>query len=99
MNRNYGFNSLRDGKVNPFLKCAINVVNCLPKDADGNRMCVAWLKSRMMFCPWGNATFRVQARPDYVDVQQQVLCKASAGATRLDDETVFVVPCKEASVE
>lgn len=98
-NRNYGFQSLKKGEVNEFLGVAINVVNCLPKDEQGNRMCVAWLKSRMLFCPWKDATFRVQARPDYVDVQEQVLLKASAGATRLDDTTVFVIPCKEAAME
>lgn len=97
-NRNYGFQSLKSGEVNEFLGVAINVVNCLPKDTLGLRQCVAWLKSRMLFCPWKDATFRVQARPDYVDVQEQILLKASAGATRLDDETVFVLPCKEATV-
>lgn len=98
-NRNYGFESLKKGEVNEFLGVAINVVNCLPKDEQGNRMCVAWLKSRMLFCPWNNGQFRITPRNDYVDVQQQVLVKASAGATRLDDDSVFVLPCKEADID
>lgn len=96
-NRDYGFTSLTTGEVNKFLKCTFFVTNMLPVDAEGNRLCVAWLKSRVKFGPWKEATFRIEPRPEYVDVREQITVKAAMGATRLDNKTVFVLPCKEAT--
>ena len=96
-NRDYGFASLTTGEVNKFLKCTFFVTNMLPVDADGNRLCAAWLKSRVKFGVWKDASFRIEPRPEYVDVREQITVKAAMGATRLDNKTVFVLPCKEAT--
>lgn len=94
-NKNYGFNCLTNGKVNDILGVKFLVTNMLPLDANGNRMCVAWLKSRIEFGVWRDATFRIEARPEYIGVREQILVKASCGATRKDEDMVFLMPCKE----
>ncbi|WP_423232525.1 phage capsid protein [Akkermansia sp. JRP_AM1] len=48
-NRNYGFSSLTNGEVNEFLKVKFLVTNMLPIDEQGNRLCCAWLRSRVKF--------------------------------------------------
>lgn len=95
-NRNYGFSSLTNGEVNEFLKVKFLVTNMLPIDEQGNRLCCAWLRSRVKFGVWRDAQFRVEARSEYVDVREQITVKAALGATRLDNKTVFLLPCKEA---
>ena len=97
MNKNYGFQSLTNGEVNQFLGVKFLITNMLPVDAEGNRMCVAWLKSRVKFGTWKDATFRVDPRNEYIGVREQVLIKAACGATRLDNENVFLMPCKESA--
>lgn len=94
-NRNYGFSCLTNGKVNDFLQVKFLITNMLPTDEDGNRLCCAWLKSRIKFGPWKEAQFRIEARSEYVDVREQITVKAALGATRLDNKTVFLMPCKE----
>lgn len=94
-NRDYGFTSLTTGEINKFLKCTFFVTNMLPVDENGNRLCVAWLKSRVKFGLWKDASFRIEPRPEYVDVREQITVKAAIGATRLDNKTVFALPCKE----
>jgi hypothetical protein len=59
-------------------------------------MCVAWLKSRVEFGVWKDAQFRIEARPEYIGVREQILVKASSGCSRLDKDTFFLMPCKEA---
>jgi hypothetical protein len=95
-NKNYGFSSLVNGEVNAFLGVKFLITNMLPLDADGNRMCVAWLKSRVEFGVWKDAQFRIEARPEYIGVREQILVKASSGCSRLDKDTFFLMPCKEA---
>ncbi len=94
-NRNYGFQSLTNGEVNAFLGVKFLVTNMLPLDEDGNRMCVAWLKSRVEFGVWKDAQFRIEPRPEYIGVREQILVKAASGATRKDKEMFFLMPCKE----
>lgn len=96
-NRNYGFSSLTNGEVNDFLGVKFLITNMLPLDETGSRLCVAWLKSRVKFGIWKNAAFRIEARSEYVDVQEQITIKAALGATRLDNKTVFLMPCREAA--
>lgn len=96
--RDYGFQCLKDGKVNEFLQCKILITNALPADEKGLRLCVGWLKSRLVFAPWNNGECRVAPREDYTNVRAQVTFQASCGATRLDDDTLFVIPCKEPDV-
>lgn len=48
------------------------------------------------FGVWRDTQFRVEARSEYVDVREQITVKAALGATRLDNKTVFLMPCKEA---
>ncbi|MEG0587636.1 MAG: phage capsid protein [Akkermansia sp.] len=95
-NRNYGFSSLTNGEVNSFLGVKFLVTNMLPLDASGNRLCVAWLKSRIEFGVWKDAQFRIDPRNEYVGVREQILVKAASGATRKDKDMVFLMPCKEA---
>lgn len=87
--------SLTNGEVNAFLGVKFLVTNMLPLDADGNRMCVAWLKSRVEFGVWKDAQFRIEPRPEYIGVREQILVKAASGATRKDKDMVFLMPCKE----
>lgn len=94
-NRNYGFQSLTNGEVNAFLGVKFLVTNMLPLDAEGNRMCVAWLKSRVEFGVWKDGQFRIESRPEYIGVREQILVKAASGATRKDKDMVFLMPCKE----
>ncbi len=78
-NRNYGFSSLTNGEVNEFLKVKFFVTNMLPIDEQGNRLCCAWLRSRVKFGVWRDAQFRVEARSEYVDVREQITVKAGPG--------------------
>jgi len=94
-NLDYGFHCLTDGKVNSFMHCKFVVTNMLPLDANGHRQCVAWLKSKMKFGVWQNATFRKEARTEYIGVREQLTIKASCGATRLDPKAFFLMPCAE----
>ena len=65
-NRNYGFSSLTNGEVNEFLKVKFLVTNMLPIDEQGNRLCCAWLRSRVKFGVWR-------------DVREQITVKAGPG--------------------
>lgn len=94
-NRNYGFASLTNGEVNDFLGVKFLVTNMLPADDQANRLCCAWLRSRIKFGPWKEAQFRIEARSEFVDVREQITVKAALGASRLDNKTVFLMPCKE----
>jgi len=96
-NLDYGFNCLTDGRVNNFMHCKFIVTNMLPLDENGHRQCVAWLKSKVKFGVWQDATFRKEARTEYTGVQEQFTVKASCGATRLDSSAVFLMPCAEHS--
>lgn len=97
--RDYGFQSLVKGEVNEFLGVKFLVTNMLPLDKEGNRMCVAWLKSRVKFGIWRDAEFRIAPREELVGLREQVMLKASSGATRMDKDTVFLMPCKEAGIQ
>lgn len=94
-NKNYGFASLTNGEINDFLGVKFLVTNMLPSDEEGNRLCCAWLRSRIKFGIWRDGEFRVESRSEYVDVREQITVKAALGATRLDNKTVFLMPCKE----
>ena len=94
-NKDYGFTSLTTGEVNKFLKCTFLVTNMLPTDAEGNRLCAAWLKSRVKFGLWRDAQFRIEPCYQYIDIQELITVKYAMGASRLDNKTSFVLPCKE----
>lgn len=94
MNKNYGFQSLVHGKVNPIIGINFLVTNMLPNDDDGNRICPVWLKSKVVLGAWENPKFRIDVRQDFVDViQVGVTC--AYGSTRKDDESFVKVLCKE----
>lgn len=95
--RDYGFSSLTNGQVNDFLGVKFLITNMLPLDEAGNRLCVAWLKTRVKFGIWKEAAFRIEPRSEYIDVREQITVKAALGATRLDNKMAFLMPCKEAA--
>lgn len=93
-NKDYGFNSLKDGKVNDMLGITFMFTNMLPYDASGNRICPMWLKSKAVMGVWENPAFRVDKRTDYIDlVQVGVTC--AYGSTRRDEESFVQVLCSE----
>lgn len=95
--RDYGFSSLTNGQVNDFLGVKFLITNMLPMDEEGNRLCVAWLKTRVKFGVWRDVAFRIEPRSEYIDVREQITVKAALGATRLDNKMTFLLPCKEAA--
>ncbi|MEG0836812.1 MAG: phage capsid protein [Akkermansia sp.] len=86
---------LAENLSGPFLGVKFLVTNMLPLDTSGNRLCVAWLKSRIEFSVWKDAQFRIDPRNEYVGVREQILVQDASGATRKDKDMVFLMPCKE----
>ncbi len=95
-NKNYGFSVLQHGKVNPMLGINFLVTDMLPLDANGNRICPMWLKSKVALGVWENPSFRIDRRDDYVDLLQ-VGVTCAYGATRKDEESFVKVLCSESA--
>lgn len=94
-NKNYGFNCLENGIINKFLGINFLITNILPKNADGARICPMWVKSRIKFGLWRDASVKISGRTDYKDIETQVSLNCAYGATRIDEESCVQILCKE----
>lgn len=95
-NKDYGFSVLEHGKVNSMLGINFLVTNMLPLDANGNRICPMWLKSKVVLGAWEEPKFRIDTRQDYIDaVQVGVTC--AYGASRKGEKEFVQVLCKSAA--
>lgn len=93
-NGQYGFQALTHGKINQMLGVNFLVTNMLPVDADGNRICPMWLKSRVILGVWENPQFRIDKLESYHDaVQVGVSC--AFGACRKGEKEFVKILCSE----
>lgn len=107
LNKDYGFSQLGEAGeacYNSFTNITFIVTNMLPtmdtEDKSGSpvtgaRMCCAWLRNRVGFGVWQGAEFTLKDVNDKVDVDNYLRCRGKAGCSRMDEDTVFVLPCKE----
>ncbi|MCF1458764.1 MAG: phage capsid protein [Shewanella sp.] len=86
--------ALVQGKVNTFMGFEFIHTELLPTDENGHRRCLSWAKSGMHLGLWNDINTKIDQRPDK-SYSTQVYLKATAGATRLDEEKVFDVRCDE----
>ena len=108
LNRDYGFNQLGDEGSAVFVKelnMTFLVTNMLPKmdtvksdgttPVTGARMCCMWLKSRVAFASWRNTEWTMKDVNDDAVIDHGLRVRGAVGATRLDEESVFVLPTVE----
>lgn len=109
LNRDYGFKDLGGEGTATFCKdlnMTIIVSNMLPlfdtqkADANGTavkgaRMCAMWLKSRVTFMSWRRTEWTVKQVNDDAEIDEGIRVRGMVGASRLDDESVFVLPVVE----
>lgn len=108
LNRDYGFEQLGAEGSAVFVKdlnMTFLVTNMLPKmdtvKSDGStevpdaRMCCMWLKSRVAFASWRNTEWTMKDVNDDAVIDHGLRVRGAVGATRLDEESVFVLPIVE----
>ena len=103
LNHNYGFSRLSETgpTYNEHLNVTFIVSNMLPKmdtvDKNGTAvkgctMCAAWLKSQVKFGIWRNPEWTIQHITGMADVDYGIRVRGKAGAMRLREDAVFVMP-------
>lgn len=86
--------ALVEGKIDSFLGFRIVRTEQLPLDNDGNRCCLAWVKSKAQFGLWEDFKVKLSVRDD-LDEALQIRAKFACGATRLQEEAFVKILCKE----
>lgn len=86
--------ALVEGKIDSFLGFRIVRTEQLPLDDDGNRCCLAWVKSKAQFGLWEDFKVKLSVRDD-LDEALQIRAKFACGATRLQEEAFVKILCKE----
>ncbi len=107
LNHDYGYGKMGENggtTYNSHLGANFIVSNMLPQmnTTDMNneavnycRMCCAWLKNRVGFGVWKNTEYELVLEPRKIDVRYRQLAVGHVGCTRLDEDTVFVMPMDE----
>lgn len=93
-NKNFGFSCLVDGVINKMLGINFMVTDLLPKEGN-NRVCCAWMKSRIKLGRWDDARVVIKDRPEIVNIKAQVSLLCAYGAARMEEESVVKVLCAE----
>lgn len=86
--------ALVEGKVDTFLGFKFIISELFGKSGS-NRLCPVWCKSGMLLAIGENLTVDVSVRNDKRNSTQIYVCQ-SIGATRMDEDKVFKIECKEA---
>lgn len=86
--------ALAEGKVDTFLGFRIIRSELLPKDANGIRSCLAWVKSKAQFGIWDDFKVKLSVRDD-LDEALQIRAKFACGACRLQEEAFVKILCSE----
>ncbi len=93
----YDFNSIKaliNGELDTFMGFKFIRTQRLPKEADGTRSCLAWIKSKAQFGLWEDFKVKMSIRDD-MDEAMQVRARFSCGATRLQEEGFVKILCNE----
>lgn len=86
--------ALVNGEVDTFMGFKIIRTERLPKDKNGVRSCLSWVKSRAMFGLWKDFSAKLSVRDD-MDETIQLRAKFACGATRLEEEGFVKILCDE----
>jgi len=86
--------ALAEGKLDTFLGFRIIRTELLPKDAQGVRSCLAWVKSKAQFGIWDDFKVKLSIRDD-LDEALQIRAKFACGACRLQEEAFVKILCAE----
>lgn len=95
----YDFNNVKalvEGKIDTFMGFKFVRTQRLPKDEEGNRICLAWVKSKAQFGIWNDFKVKISVRDD-MEEALQVRAKFACGATRLQEEAFVKVLCDESA--
>lgn len=93
----YDFNNIKalvNGEVDTFMGFKFIRTQRLPKDKNGVRSCLAWVKSKAQFGIWEDFKVKMSVRDD-MDEAMQVRARFSCGATRLQEEGFVKILCDE----
>lgn len=93
----YDFNNIKalvNGEVDTFMGFKFIRTQRLPKDKNGIRSCLAWVKSKAQFGMWEDLKIKMSVRDD-MDEAMQIRARFSCGATRLQEEGFVKVLCDE----
>lgn len=93
----YDFNNIKslvNGEVDTFMGFKFIRTQRLPKDANGIRTCLAWVKSKAQFGMWEDFKVKMSVRDD-MDEAMQVRARFSCGATRLQEEGFVKILCDD----
>lgn len=85
--------ALVEGKIDTFLGFRIIRTELLPF-RNGQRTCLAWVKSKAQFGIWDDFRVKISVRDD-LDETLQVRAKFACGATRLQEEAFVKILCNE----
>ncbi|MBQ2379984.1 MAG: hypothetical protein II295_06280 [Akkermansia sp.] len=86
--------ALVEGKVDTFMGFRIIRTEQLPMDENGDRTCLAWVKSKAQFGLWEDFKVKLSVRDD-LDEALQIRAKFACGATRLQEEAFVKILCTE----
>jgi len=86
--------ALVQGEINTFLGFRFIQTELLSTDSAGDRRCPVWAQNGMVLGMAMEPRSRITERPDK-RYQTYVYWATSAGATRLDEDRVFEIKCKE----
>ncbi|GAA5497230.1 hypothetical protein SAMN02745181_0531 [Rubritalea squalenifaciens DSM 18772] len=87
--------AVRNGDIDSFLGVQILRTEQLPQRTVSSDLvtdCVAWVKSRVCYCPRNNYSVKMSVRDDLSEAIQ-IRAKFAAGATRLEEKGVWKLPC------
>lgn len=93
----FDYNTVRalvEGKIDSFLGFRIIRTEQLPVAENGQRPCLAWVKSKAQFGLWEDFKVKLTVRDD-LDEALQVRAKFACGATRLQEEGFVKILCAE----
>lgn len=93
----YDFNNLKalvHGEIDTFMGFRFVRTQRLPKDANGKRINLAWVKSKAQFGLWDDFKVKISVRDD-MDEALQVRARFACGATRLQEEAFTRILCDE----
>ena len=85
--------ALVEGKVDTFMGFKF-IVSELFQKVEGNRLCPVWCKSGMLLAVGEDITVDVSVRNDKRNATQ-IYVAQSIGATRMHEDKVFQIKCKE----
>lgn len=93
----YDFNNLKalvHGEIETFMGFRFIRTQRLPKDKNGNRINLAWVKSKAQYGLWDDYKVKISIRDD-MDEALQVRARFACGATRLQEEGFMRILCDE----